>query len=49
MKLVAAFCYRYEPEWLVDQLIENLAWVDDFAIVNTAVRPCREARTRKLT
>lgn len=35
MKLVAAFCHRYEPDWLVDQLIENLAWVDDFAIVDT--------------
>src|SRR5690554_5701090 len=38
-KLVAAFCYRYEPDWLIDQLFENLAWVDDFAVVNTRGHP----------
>jgi len=30
--LVAAFAYRYEPDWLVDQLYENLGWVDGFAV-----------------
>lgn len=38
MKLVAAFAYRYEPDWLVDQLRENLAWVDGFAELNTRGR-----------
>ena len=30
-RIVAAFAYRYEPDWLVDQLRENLSWVDAFA------------------
>ena len=38
MKLVAAFAYRYEPDWLIDQLRENLAWVDGFAELNTRGR-----------
>jgi hypothetical protein len=33
MKLVAMFGIKYEPQWMVDGLIENLkGWVDDFAI-----------------
>lgn len=38
MKIVAAFAYRYEPEWLVDQLRENLSWVDGFAELDTRGR-----------
>lgn len=34
-KLVAIFGWKYEPEWLVDDLKENLkGWVDDFAIID---------------
>jgi hypothetical protein len=34
-KLVATFGIRYEPQWLVDDLIANLSpWVDDFAIID---------------
>lgn len=36
-KLVACFGWKYEPEWLIEQLKENLSWVDDFAILD-----CRE-------
>lgn len=35
MKLVAAYCYRYEPDWLIDQLNTNLSWVDQIISVNT--------------
>lgn len=43
MKLVAVFGWKYEPEWLIDDLKENLSsWVDDFAIVD-----CRD-RTDEL-
>jgi len=39
IKLVALFGIKYEPEWMVDQLIENLSgWVDDFAIFDTRDR-----------
>lgn len=34
-KLVLAFAHRYEPDWLIEQLLENCAWVDGFAIVDT--------------
>lgn len=38
-KLVACFGIKYEPQWLVDQLIENLkSWVDDFAILDCTKR-----------
>jgi hypothetical protein len=30
--IVAGFAFRYEPDWMVDQLKENLAWVDGFAV-----------------
>lgn len=26
MKIVAAISRRYEPDWLVDELLENLFW-----------------------
>ena len=29
--IVAAYARRYEPQWLVDDLRENLSWVDGFA------------------
>ncbi|MFP3914941.1 MAG: hypothetical protein ACLFWM_08695 [Actinomycetota bacterium] len=38
MRIVAAFAYRYEPDWLVDQLRENLSWVDGFAELDTRGR-----------
>jgi len=38
-KLVAAFCYRYEPDWLIDQACENLAWVDEIITVDTSRHP----------
>jgi hypothetical protein len=34
-KLVACFGIKYEPQWLVDELIQNLSpFVDDFAILD---------------
>ncbi len=33
-RIIAAFAYRYEPDWLIDQLRENLSWVDGFAELN---------------
>jgi hypothetical protein len=38
MRIVAGFAYRYEPDWMIDQLRENLAWVDGFAEINTRGR-----------
>lgn len=38
MKIVATFGWSWEPEWLVDQLRENLAWVDGFAMVDDRAR-----------
>ena len=33
-RIIAAFAYRYEPDWLIDDLRENLSWVDGFAELN---------------
>lgn len=42
-KLVAIYGIKYEPDWLVEELHENLkGWVDDFAVVD-----CRD-RTDEL-
>ena len=30
--IVAGYAHRYEPDWLIDQLHENLAWVDGWAV-----------------
>lgn len=30
-RIIAAFAYRYEPDWLIEQLRDNLSWVDGFA------------------
>jgi hypothetical protein len=30
-RIIAAFAYRYEPDWLIEQLRQNLSWVDGFA------------------
>jgi hypothetical protein len=30
-RIIAAFAYRYEPDWLIDELRQNLSWVDGFA------------------
>lgn len=32
MKVFAGYAHRYEPGWLIDQLHENLSWVDGFAV-----------------
>jgi len=29
-RIIAAFAYRYEPDWLIDDLREDLSWVDGF-------------------
>lgn len=34
MKIVAAFAYRYEPDWMIEDLKANLAWVDEFVELN---------------
>lgn len=31
-KLVAMCGWKYEPEWMIEDMKENLSWVDDFAI-----------------
>jgi len=33
-RIIAAFAYRYEPDWLIDELRQNLSWVDGFAELN---------------
>jgi len=33
-RIIAMFAYRYEPDWLIDQLRENLSWCDGFAELN---------------
>ena len=33
-KLVVLAGWKYEPEWLVEDMKKNLHWVDDFAIVD---------------
>lgn len=38
MKVVATFGIKYEPDWLVHELMKNLSWVDDFAIVDCRKR-----------
>ncbi len=37
-RIIAAFAYRYEPDWLIDQLRENLAWCDGFAELDDRAR-----------
>lgn len=38
MKLVVTFAYRYEPDWFVDQLRENVSWADEIIELNTRNR-----------
>lgn len=33
-KIVACLWWKYEPEWMIDDLKKNLSWVDDFAILD---------------
>ena len=33
--IVAAYAFRYEPDWLIEELRENLSWVDGFAALDT--------------
>jgi len=51
-RIIAAFAYRYEPDWLIEQLRENLSWVDGFAELNdrenTGLWGVRGARTHAL-
>lgn len=37
-RIFAVAGWRYEPEWLVDELRENLAWVDELVIVDDRAR-----------
>lgn len=37
--IVAGFCFRYEPDWLIDQLLENVAWMDGHVSVDTRNDP----------
>ena len=37
-RIIAAFAYRYEPDWMIEQLRENLSWVDGFAELNDRAR-----------
>jgi hypothetical protein len=51
-RIIAAFAYRYEPDWLIDQLRENLAWVDGFAELDdrgaAGLWGVRSSRTHRL-
>lgn len=38
MRIVATFGIKTEPDWLVHELMKNLDWVDDFAIVDCRKR-----------
>lgn len=38
MKIVGVFAYRYEPDWMVDQLRENISWVDNVVSWDTRDR-----------
>jgi len=33
-KIVCCYSVRWEPQWLVDDMRENLKWVDDFVEIN---------------
>lgn len=43
MRLIACYARRHEPDWMVQQLRDNLAWVDGFAEVDDRERPASEA------
>ena len=51
-RIIAAFAYRYEPDWLIDDLRENLSWVDGFAELDDRDRSdmwsVRKDRTHRL-
>lgn len=37
--IVAGYAHRYEPDWMIDQLRENLSWVDGFAVHDDRENP----------
>ena len=37
--IVCTFAFRYEPDWMIDQLYENVGWVDGFATWDTRGHP----------
>lgn len=37
--IVAGYAHRYEPDWMIDQLRENLSWVDGFAAYDDRENP----------
>lgn len=37
-KLVAMTGWKYEPEWMIDQMKENMPWVDEWAILDCRKR-----------
>jgi hypothetical protein len=45
MKIVAAFSKRYEPEYLVDELRENLAWCDDIICYDDSTRDPKDTQS----
>lgn len=50
-KIVAVLGWKYEPEWMLDELKQNLSWVDDFAVVDCRNRDelwIHEGEYRKL-
>lgn len=56
MRLVAGYAHKYEPAWLIEELRENLAWVDGFVTIDQtnrvdelwSVRAERVAELRRL-
>lgn len=34
VRLVAGYAFKYEPDWLIEDLRENLSWVDGFVSLN---------------
>ena len=47
-RIIATFGYRYEPDWLVEQLRESLWWVDGFAEIDDRdrIEPWGNAKER---
>lgn len=44
MKIVALASRRYEPDWLLDEMYENLSWCDDIIIYDDSHRPKEDKR-----
>lgn len=44
MKIVALASKRCEPDWLVDEMCENLSWCDEIIIYDDSKRPKEDTR-----